>query len=106
MKLVNFSSVDGVIHSWYYSNGKAVWWRDENGKVKARFIKGHFLGRPMIRLNNCNMVFCASRAVDHVEKILNAHYFNMLGLVDFKAGDPVLYDDWKKNKEKIVDTPV
>lgn len=99
MKMVNFSSVDGVIRSWYYTNGKAVWWRDDSGKVKARFVKGHFLGRPVIRLNHCNMVFCASRAVDHVEKILNVNYFNMLGVIDFKAGDPVLYDDWKNKKK-------
>ena len=85
MKMVNFSYVDGVIRSWYYTNGKAVWWRDGSGKVKARFVKGYFLGRPVIRLNRCNMVFCASRAVDHVEKILNVNYFNMLGRIDFKA---------------------
>ena len=90
MKMVNFSYVGGVIRSWYYTNGKAVWWRDGSGKVKARFVKGYFLGRPVIRLNRCNMVFCASRAVDHVEKILNVNYFNMLGRIDFKAADAEL----------------
>lgn len=96
IKMVNFSSVVGVIHSWYYSNGKTVWRRDDSGRVRARFVKRHFLGRPVIQPNRCNMVFCVSRAVDHIEKILNAHYFNRLGVIDFKAGDPVLYDDWKK----------
>lgn len=96
MKMINFPAVDGVIHSWYYTNGKAVWWRDESGKVKARFIKGYYQGRPVIRINHCNMAFKNCRAVDHVEKILNVHYFNMLGVIDFKAADPVLCDDWKK----------
>lgn len=27
-KLVNFAAVDLVKADWYYSNGKAVWWRD------------------------------------------------------------------------------
>lgn len=80
-KLINFEAVDLVKTDWYYNNGRAVWWRDggAEGKVKARMIKGYHLGRPVIRINGKLVAFMHIKAVDDIEKILNVHYFKMLG---------------------------
>lgn len=80
-KLINFAAVDLVKADWYYSNGKAVWWREggAGGKVKTRMIKGYHLDRPVICINGKLVAFMHIKAVDDIEKILNVNYFKMLG---------------------------
>lgn len=78
-KLKNFDKVDVILNNFYYCNNKAIWWRDSStDKVKARFLQGHWQGRPVIKIMGQLVAFKNCRRVDDVEDILNILRHNNL----------------------------